>query len=117
MQIEYELRLEALGAQALRDLLSDRVALRRVAPARLDDARMRGIAEATVAELVAREATAADAPAPSKPSRPWAQVFVGHGLNGRRRVWAWRPMSDNPASVIDAASKTSPRALARIAPT
>ncbi len=82
MQIEYELRLEALGAEALRDLLADPAALRRLAPPHLDDAQVRGIAKTTLAELVSREAPAPDARAPLEHSLPWAQVFT----------WFWTPL-------------------------
>jgi len=82
MQIEYELQLEALGAQALRDLLSDPAALRRLAPPHLDDAQVHGIAQMTLAELVARETPAPDARVPSEPSFPWLQVFT----------WFWTPL-------------------------
>jgi len=78
MQIEYELKLEALGVPALRKLLADRAALCRLAPQHLDEAQLRAIAKATLAELLAREAPAPAAPAtvPAAPAWPWAPLFT-----------------------------------------
>jgi len=73
LQIEYELRLEALGEHTLRDIADDIAALKRFAPPyHLSDAELPGIARATLAEMQTRKpARAAEAAhAPTQPS--WA---------------------------------------------
>jgi hypothetical protein len=69
LQIEYELQLEALGEQALRDLPAEPAGFRQLAPRHLSDAEVRTIAEATLAELVPRKAPASELPA--LPGSPW----------------------------------------------
>ncbi|HEY2927039.1 MAG TPA: hypothetical protein VGJ65_09230 [Albitalea sp.] len=75
-QFDYELRLEALGEEALRELLADAAALRRLIPRHMSDAEGRRIAEATLAELRARQAVDAEPPAPPGPHSGWAQLFT-----------------------------------------
>jgi hypothetical protein len=83
LQIEYELRLEALGQQALRELLDDAPALRAFAPHHLSDDEVRTIAENTLAELVARNAPEVPEP-PAPPGPPWAwPQFL---------TWFWMPL-------------------------
>jgi len=82
LQIEYELQLEALGEQALRDLMADPAGLRQLAPRHLRDAELRMIAEATLAELVARKAPAPEPPAPPRPPWAWPQLLS----------WFWTPL-------------------------
>jgi hypothetical protein len=80
LQIEFELRLEALDEPALRQLLADAAELRRQAPYHLSLAEARGIVDATLAEMLARH-TPSPAPAP-EPPWPWSQL-VG---------WLWAPL-------------------------
>jgi hypothetical protein len=82
LQIEYELQLEALGEQALRGLLANPAALRRLAPPHLGEAEVYKIAEATLAELVARKAPAATPAAPSELQSAWTRLFS----------WFWTPL-------------------------
>jgi len=81
LQIEYELQLESLDEQSLRDLLADTAALRRLAPSHLGDAQMRGIAQSTLVALLARRAPAPEPGAPTELQRAWAQMFT----------WFWTP--------------------------
>ena len=75
-QFDYELRLEAMGEEALRELLADAAALRRLIPRHMSDAEGRRIAEATLAELVARQAEVAEPPAPTGPHSAWDPFFA-----------------------------------------
>jgi hypothetical protein len=75
MQIDYELRLEALGEEALRALLADAAALRAQIPMHLSDADGRRIAEATLAELIASKTPAPQSAHPSAPLSAWTQLF------------------------------------------
>jgi len=75
-QFEYELRLEAFDEEALRDLLGDAAALRRLIPPHMSDAEGRSIAEATLAELMARKAVDPQPPTPSEPQPAWAQLLT-----------------------------------------
>src|SRR5438093_4508236 len=81
MQIEYELRLETLGEERLRELIDDRRALRRHAPHHLSDAQLSVIAQRTLAEMVARNAPAAQTAMPAAPRWGWPQLFT----------WFWIP--------------------------
>jgi hypothetical protein len=82
LQIEYELQLEALDEQALRELLAEPTALRRLAPPHLSDDEVRRIADATLAAVIARKAPAAAAPAPAELPAAWARLFT----------WFWTPL-------------------------
>jgi hypothetical protein len=75
-QFDYELRLEAMGEEALRGLLADAPALRRLIPRHMSDAEGRRIAEATLAELVARQAEVAEPPSPTGPHSAWDPFFA-----------------------------------------
>jgi hypothetical protein len=75
-QFNYELRLEAFGEDALRELLADAAALRRLVPRHMSDAEGRSLAEATLAELIARKAVDPEPPAPSEPQAAWAQLLT-----------------------------------------
>ena len=79
LQIAYELRLEALDEQALRDLLADPAALQRLAPSHLSDAQVRTIAEATLADLMVRNAPTVE---PAAPPWAWPQFLT----------WLWMPL-------------------------
>lgn len=83
LQIEYESRLEALGEEALRELVAtDSAALRSLAPHHLSDDEVLVIAERTLAELVARNAPVPEPPAPPGPPWAWPQFLT----------WFWTPL-------------------------
>lgn len=75
LRFEYELQLEALGEQALRELLADAAALRRLIPGHISDAEGRTIAEATLAELIVNKTLDASPSAPSETRPAWGQLF------------------------------------------
>ena len=75
-QFDYEVQIEALGEAALRELLADAAALRRLIPRHMSDAEGRSIAEAALAELMARKAVDPEPPAPSEPQPAWAQLLT-----------------------------------------
>jgi hypothetical protein len=75
LQIEYELQLEALGEQALRELLADEAALGRLIPGHISYAEGRRIAEVTLAELIAKKKPVAAPSAQPATSSPWGQLF------------------------------------------
>lgn len=75
LQIEYELRLEALGEQGVRELLADAAALRRLIPGHFSDAEGRRIAEVTLAELIANKTSNASPSARSETRSAWDQLF------------------------------------------
>ena len=79
LQIEFELRLEALDEPALRHLLADPAELRREAPHHLKLEEAHSIVEATLADLLAQRAPGA---APPEPAPPWAQLVS----------WLWTPL-------------------------
>jgi hypothetical protein len=81
-QIEFELQLEALDEQSLRDLLADAAELRRIAPPHLSDDELRSIAEATLIALLARNAPAPQASASPASQPAWAQWLE----------WFWAPL-------------------------
>lgn len=83
-QFDFELRLEAMGEQALRAALADLGALQALAPAHLSRERVLQIATATLEDLVARSVpTAAPAAASAKPVAPnWFEWFTGFWLPG-----------------------------------
>lgn len=76
LQIDYELRLEAFGEEALRVLLADAAALKRLIPGHLSDADGRRIAEVTLAELIAQKASDAAPSAPSELRPAWNQLLL-----------------------------------------
>ena len=76
MQIEFELRLEALEEQALRELIADAAALRRLTPRHLSAAEGRAIAEATLADMVARKASPPEPPATPEPESAWIRLLT-----------------------------------------
>jgi hypothetical protein len=78
LQIEYELRLEALGEEGLRELLAaDPTALSELTQGHFSDVDGRRIAEATLAELIVRkESDAVVSPVPFVPQPAWAQFFT-----------------------------------------
>jgi len=80
LQIEFELRLEAMDEQALRQLLADAAELHRAAPHHLSLAEARAIVEATLDDLHARHEPAA-VPTP-EPAWPWASLLG----------WLWTPL-------------------------
>ena len=73
LQIEYELQLEAMDEQTLRDLLADPIALNAMVPAFMSFTEARRIAEATLAQLVARKPPSGEPLTQATPV--WAQWF------------------------------------------
>jgi hypothetical protein len=80
LQIEFELRLEALDEQSLHHLLADAAELRRAAPHHLSLAEARGIVEATLDDVCVRQRPSA-AP-PPEPAWPWGSLLG----------WLWTPL-------------------------
>ena len=73
LQIEYELQLEAMDEQTLRDLLADPIALNAMVPAFMSFTEARRVAEATLAQLVARKPPSGEPVIQATPF--WAQWF------------------------------------------
>lgn len=73
LQIEYELQLEAMDEQRLRELLADPIALNAMVPAFMSFTEGRRIAEATLTQLVARKPPSAELVIQATPI--WAQWF------------------------------------------
>lgn len=94
MQIEFELRLEALEEDILRELLEHPEMLRRMAPGHLGDDEVQTIGEKALELVVARkaaEAAAAAAAALLQPAKPapaaadwlWSTLFPWLGVAQR----------------------------------
>jgi hypothetical protein len=75
LQIEYELRLEAMDEQALHALLADPIKLRTLTPAHMSHAEGRQIAQATLEQLLARKSAGTRQEARPKAEPLWAQWF------------------------------------------
>lgn len=76
LQIDYESQLEALGEQALRELLADAPALGKRIPQHLSEAEGRSIAEQKLTELIARKPSSEHHAAASEPRSVWDQFFT-----------------------------------------
>ena len=75
LQIDYELRLEKLGEQAVRELLADAAALWQIIPGHMSNADGRRIAETVLVELIARK-TFDPVPAAAQPPRSAWDQFI-----------------------------------------
>ena len=75
-QIDYEWQLEALGAPALRALLADPAALKKMIPDHMNAADGRSLAEAKLLELTTCKPGNAAPSAPSQTRSAWDQFFT-----------------------------------------